>query len=137
MTKIFSKISYVSLLVILFGLIAISLIIRNAMMLKNNEEFEATCYSFDKVEEGYKVSYYYIHNGHTYYITDIEKDKPKLSSKKKIYCNKFDTSKCVLDINRYVKGLYISIIAFIPALIFLIIEFTHSRHCIKNDTMQT
>ena len=134
MAKRSNKISYVSILVILFALIAMFLIVRNSLLLKNNVEFEATCYSYESAGEEYKVSYYYIHQGHTYYITNVEKDKPKLSSKKTIYCNKNDTTKCVLDKNMYVKRLYISIIVLLPALVFMAFEYKQKRASIKSDT---
>ena len=66
MTKIFNKISYVLLLVILFGLIAIFFIIRNILILNNNIEFEATCFSYETKKNEYIVSYYYKHDDQTF-----------------------------------------------------------------------
>jgi len=122
MTKISNKISYVSLLVILFGLIAIFFIVRNILILNNNIEFEATCFSYSNSKEGYIVSYYYKHNNMTYYVKEVQKDKPKLSSKKKIYCNKQDISQCILEKNKYIKSIVISIFSLFPVIFFLIFE---------------
>ena len=76
MTKRPNKISYVSILVILFGLIAIFLIVRNSLLLKNIVELEATCYSYKSNEKGYVVSYYYIHKGQ-----NVNRSKRKINHK--------------------------------------------------------
>lgn len=134
MAKIFNKISYVSLLVILFGLIAIFFIVRNILILNNNIEFEATCFSYSNTKEGYTVSYYYKHNNKTYYIKELQKEKPKLGSKIIIYCSKSGNNKCILDKKRYVKGLYISVLALLPSLVFIVYEALQKKHSIKSDT---
>lgn len=122
MTKLNIKISYVTLLMVLFGLIAIFLFVRNLLILKNNIEYDAVCFSYESKVDYYKVSYFYKNNGNTYYIVREEKEKPLLASKKKIYCSKDNLSKCIMDKDRYVKGLYISVIALIPVIIFIALE---------------
>ena len=128
MTKTNIKISYVTLLMILFGLIAIFLFVRNMLILKNNIEYEAVCYSYESKIDYYKVSYFYKNNDKTYYIIREEKDKPKLASKRKIYCSKDNPSKCIMDKDRYVKGLYISAIVFIPVIVFIALEIRKKGH---------
>ncbi len=122
MAKIFNKISYFSTILILFGLIAIFFIIRNALVLKNLIEIDATCYSYETSGDTYKTSYFYTYNDKTYYITEEENKKPKLSSKIKLYCNKKSIKQCITNKKRYIKGLYISIFSLIPVIVFLIIE---------------
>ena len=134
MTKIFNKISYVLLLVILFGLIAIFFIIRNILILNNNIEFEATCFSYETKKNEYIVSYYYKHNDQTFYIKEVQNEKPKLGSKINIYCSKSGANKCILDKKRYVKGLYISVLALLPSLVFIVYECVQKKYSIKNGT---
>jgi len=134
MTKKKNKISYVSKVMILFGLIAIFFICRNLAIIHNNVEIEATCYGYEHKGNIYKVSYFYTFNGKTYQITEEQKDKPKLSSKRKIYCSKNDTSRCILNKKKYLKGIYVSIIALIPVIAFLILDI--KRVGIKNDTKE-
>ena len=132
MTELKNKVSYVSILMILFGLIAMFFICRNYLIINNNVEVEATCYSYEFKNNNYIVSYFYKYNGNTYYIKKEESTKPKISSKIIIYCNKSDTTKCITDKNKYLRGIYISILSLIPVIIFLILD--SKRHRIKNVT---
>ncbi len=121
MVKLSNRVSYISIFVILFVLIAIFFIGRNIYFLNNNLELEAVFYMYEKSGEQYKVSYLYEHKNKTYFFSEMDDSKPKPASKKIIYCNKNNIKRCVTNKEIYIKEIIISIFLLIPILIFMII----------------
>ena len=119
MVKLSNKVSYITIFVILFVLIAIFFIARNIYLLSNSIPIDATCYKYEKVAEQYKVSYFYEYKNGTFYINEIEENKPILSSKKQIFCNKNNIKKCVIDKKIYNKEIFIAFLALIPTIFFI------------------
>ncbi len=121
MVKLSNKVSYISIFVILFVLIAIFFIGRNIYFLNNNIEMSAVFYKYEKSGEKYKVSYLYEYEKKIYFISEIEDKKPNPSSKKVIYCNKNNIKRCVINKDLYIKEIIISIFLLIPMIFFIVI----------------
>ena len=122
MVKLSNKVSYISIFVILFVLIAIFLIGRNIYFLNNNLAIEAVFYKYEKSGENYKVSYLYEYKNNVYFISEVEDNKPNPLSKKVIYCNKNNIKRCVTNKDLYKKEIIISIFLLIPIIIFIMLK---------------
>ena len=132
MAKKKNIISYANILLILFGLIAMFLICRNLLVLKKNILLDATYYGYEQEGNKYIASYFYEYKGKTYHIKREESIKPKPSSVITISCSKKDASRCIVNIEKYMQEVYISIFILIPVITFVFLDL--KRHRIKNDT---
>ena len=126
MVKLSNKISYTSIFVILFVLIAIFFIVRNVYLLSNSIPVDATCYRYEKESDKYNISYFFEYDNTTFYINELVKNKPKLSSKKQFFCNKNNIKQCVTDKKIYKRDIFLSLFALIP-IIFLITIYIIKR----------